>query len=133
MERYPGMHIGMHLVSFGKSGVTANKDKYHPSDGVLDPRVQLPRAKASVRTVPTWGERKTEGGVAGGVKSVRPVSKPVIPVWSLQSGKFGFRAREESQFVSCGRGSGGWYGESVGGQFAGRFSLSCSIRGWEES
>jgi hypothetical protein len=29
----------------------ANKDKYHPSDGVLEPRVQMPRAKASVRTV----------------------------------------------------------------------------------
>jgi hypothetical protein len=26
----------------------ANKDKYHPSDGVLEPRVQMPRAKASV-------------------------------------------------------------------------------------
>jgi hypothetical protein len=30
----------------------ANKDKYHPSSGVLEPRVQMPRAKASVRTVP---------------------------------------------------------------------------------
>jgi hypothetical protein len=30
----------------------ANKDKYHPFDGVLEPRVQMPRAKASVRTVP---------------------------------------------------------------------------------
>jgi hypothetical protein len=29
----------------------ANKDKYHPSDGVLEPRVQLPGAKASVRSV----------------------------------------------------------------------------------
>jgi hypothetical protein len=29
-------------------------------------------------------------------------------------GKFGFRAREESQFVSGGRGSGGWSGESTG-------------------
>jgi hypothetical protein len=29
----------------------ANKDKYHPSDGVLEPRVQMPRAKTSVRTV----------------------------------------------------------------------------------
>jgi hypothetical protein len=28
----------------------ANKDKYHPSDGVLEPHVQMPRAKASVRT-----------------------------------------------------------------------------------
>jgi hypothetical protein len=30
----------------------ANKDKYHPSSGVLEPRVQMPRAKASVRKVP---------------------------------------------------------------------------------
>jgi hypothetical protein len=51
----------------------ANKDKYHPSSGVLEPRVQMPRAKASVRTVPAWGERKAAGGVAGGVKPVRPV------------------------------------------------------------
>jgi hypothetical protein len=36
----------------------ANKDKYHPSNGALEPRVQMPRAKASVRTVPAWGERK---------------------------------------------------------------------------
>jgi hypothetical protein len=34
----------------------ANKDKYHPSNGVLEPCVQLPRAKASVRIVPAWGE-----------------------------------------------------------------------------
>jgi hypothetical protein len=33
-------------------------------------------------------------------------------------GKFGFRAREESRFVSGGRGSSGWSGESAGGQFA---------------
>jgi hypothetical protein len=50
--------------------------------------VQMPRAKASVRTVPAWGERKAAGGVAGGVK-------PVRPVWGLQSGRFGFHAREE--------------------------------------
>jgi hypothetical protein len=33
----------------------ANKDKYHPSNGVLEPRVQMPRAKAIVRTVSAWG------------------------------------------------------------------------------
>jgi hypothetical protein len=98
----------------------ANKDKYHPSSGVLEPRVQMPRAKAIVRTVLAWGERKSAGGVAGGVKPVRLVLEPVRPVWGLQSGKFGFLAREESQFVSGGRGSGGWSGESVGGQFARR-------------
>jgi hypothetical protein len=36
----------------------SNKDKYHPSNGVLEPRVQMPRAKASVRTVRAWGERR---------------------------------------------------------------------------
>jgi hypothetical protein len=29
----------------------ANKDMYHPSNDVLEPRVQMPRAKASVRIV----------------------------------------------------------------------------------
>jgi hypothetical protein len=43
----------------------ANKDKYHPSNGVLELRVQMPRAKAIVRTVPALGERKATGGVAG--------------------------------------------------------------------
>jgi hypothetical protein len=42
----------------------ANKDKYHPSDGVLEPRVQMPRAKVSVRTFRAWGERKAVGGAA---------------------------------------------------------------------
>jgi hypothetical protein len=51
----------------------ANKDKYHPSNGVLEPRVQMPRAKASVRTVPAWGERKATGGVVGRATPVRPV------------------------------------------------------------
>jgi hypothetical protein len=43
----------------------ANKDKYHSSNGVLEPRVQMPRAKASVRTVPAWGERKAVRVLAG--------------------------------------------------------------------
>jgi hypothetical protein len=42
----------------------ANKDKYHPFDGVLEPRVQMPRAKVSVRTVLAWGDRKVVGGAA---------------------------------------------------------------------
>jgi hypothetical protein len=51
----------------------ANKDKYHPSDGVLEPRVQMPRAKASVRIVRAWGERKAVGGAAAQATPVRPV------------------------------------------------------------
>jgi hypothetical protein len=33
----------------------ANKDKYHPSVGVLEPRVQMPRGNETVRTVRAWG------------------------------------------------------------------------------
>jgi hypothetical protein len=51
----------------------ANKDKYHPSNGALEPRVKMPRAKTSVRTVPAWGERKAAGGAAGRATLVRPV------------------------------------------------------------
>jgi hypothetical protein len=51
----------------------ANKDKYHPSNGVLEPYVQIPRDKASVRTVPAWEERKVAGRVAGRATPVRPV------------------------------------------------------------
>jgi hypothetical protein len=67
-----------------------NKDKYHPCSGVLEPRVQMPRDKASVRTVPAWGERKAAGGAAGGVKPVKPVLKSVRPAWSLQGASLVF-------------------------------------------
>jgi hypothetical protein len=57
----------------------------------------MPRTKASVRTIPAWGERKAATGVAGGVK-------PVRPVWRQQGGQFSFCAREESQLVAGSRG-----------------------------
>jgi hypothetical protein len=51
----------------------ANKDKYHSSNGVLEPRVQMPRAKAIVRTIQAWGEQKAARGVAGRATPVRPM------------------------------------------------------------
>jgi hypothetical protein len=51
----------------------ANKDKYHPSNGVLEPRVQMARAKAIVRTVLAWGDRKAAGSAADRATQVRPV------------------------------------------------------------
>jgi hypothetical protein len=51
----------------------AYKDKYHPSDGALEPRVQMPRAKASVRIVPACGEQKAVGGAARRATPVTPV------------------------------------------------------------
>jgi hypothetical protein len=96
----------------------ANKDKYHVSDGVLEPRVQMPKAKASVRTVRAWGERKAVGGAAAQVT-------PVTPVWStgqigagLDRQQFWFRARTGARVVSGRRGSGGWAEEFAGGQVA---------------
>jgi hypothetical protein len=101
----------------------ANKDRYHPSHGVTEPRIPLPMGKGFVRKVPAWGEKSAMGGrgPAGGVKPVRPILKPVRPVWRQQGDQFGFRARDESRLVAGGRGSGGWFGQLAGGEFAGRF------------
>jgi hypothetical protein len=98
----------------------ANKDKYHPSDGVLEPRVQMPRAKASVRTVSVWGERKAVGGAAGRATPVRPVRGTGQTGAGLDKQRFGVRARTGAGFGSGGRGSGGWAGEFAGGKFARR-------------
>jgi outer membrane biosynthesis protein TonB len=40
----------------------ANKDRYHPSHGVLEPRMPLPKGKGFVRKVPAWGEKSAMGG-----------------------------------------------------------------------
>jgi hypothetical protein len=76
-----------------------NKDKYHPSDDVLEPRVQMPRAKVSVRTVPAWGERKAVGGAAGRATPVRPVRGTGA---GLDRQQFGFRTRTGARFGSGG-------------------------------
>jgi hypothetical protein len=82
----------------------ANKDKYHPPNGVLEPRVQMPRAKASVRTVPVWGERTTTEGADGRATSVRPVRHTGQAGAGLDRQHFGFRARTDAKFGSGGRG-----------------------------
>jgi hypothetical protein len=98
----------------------ANKDKYHPPNGVLEPRVQMPRAKPSVRIVPTRGERKAVGGAAGRAALVRPVRGTGQTGAGLDRQRFGFRARTGARFGSGGRVSSGWAGEFAGGQFARR-------------
>jgi hypothetical protein len=85
----------------------ANKDKYHLSDGVLEPHVQMPRAKASVRTVRAWGERKVVGGAAAQVTPVRPVWGTGQTGAGLDRQQFGFRARTGARVVS--RGSWFWW------------------------
>jgi hypothetical protein len=94
----------------------ANKDKYHPSDGVVKPCLQMPRAKASARTVRAWGERKAVGGAAAQATPARPVRSTGQTGAGLDRQRFGFLARTGARFVSGGRGSGGWVGEFAGGQ-----------------
>jgi hypothetical protein len=73
-----------------------------------------------VRTVPAWGERKAAGGAAGRATSVRPVGHTDQTGAGLGRQRAGFCAQGESRFGSGSRGSGGWSGEFVGGQFARR-------------
>jgi hypothetical protein len=58
----------------------ANKDKYHPSNGVLEPHMQMPRVKVIVRTIHAWGERKVASGAAGRATPVDRCTTPVRPV-----------------------------------------------------
>jgi hypothetical protein len=92
-----------------------NKDKYHPSNGVLEPRVQMPRAKAGVRTVPAWGERKAVGGASGQATTVRPVRATGQTGAVLDRKQFGFHARTGAKFGSGGCGFGGLAGEFARG------------------
>jgi hypothetical protein len=88
----------------------ANKHKYHPSNSVLEPRVQIPRAKVIVRMVPAWTERKVAGSAAGRATLVRQVHHTDQTSAGLGRQESGFGALEEAQF-----GSGGWYEKSAGG------------------
>jgi hypothetical protein len=70
--------------------------------------VHMRKAKASVRTVPAWGERKAVGGAAGRATPVRPVRGTGQTGAGLDRQQFGFRARTGARLVSGGRGSGVW-------------------------
>jgi hypothetical protein len=98
----------------------ANKDKYHPSNGVLEPRMQMLRAKVIVRTVSTWRDQKVAGGAARRASPVKLVYSTSQTGAGLGRQRSGFRARTDARFGSSGHGSSGSYGEFAGGQFARR-------------
>jgi hypothetical protein len=60
----------------------ANKDRYHPSHGVPESCMSLPKGKGFVYTVPAWRDRRALGGdkAAGRGPPARPVRGPVRPV-----------------------------------------------------
>jgi hypothetical protein len=51
----------------------ADKDKYHPSNDVLQPDMQMPRSKAIVSTFLARRDRSMAGGAAGLAPPVRLV------------------------------------------------------------
>jgi hypothetical protein len=93
----------------------ANKNRYHPSNGVLEPHMPMLRAKVILRTVPAWGVRKVAGAATGRAPSVRLVHYIGQTGAGLDRQWVGFCAHEHAWFGSGGHGSGGWHGESVGG------------------
>jgi hypothetical protein len=80
--------------------------------------VQMPRARASVRTVRAWGEWKAVGGAAAQVTPVRSEWGTGQTAADVDRKQFGLRARTGARVVSGGRGSGGWAGEFAGGLVA---------------
>jgi hypothetical protein len=66
------------------------KDKYHLSNGVLEPRVQMARAKESVRTVPAWGEQKLQEVLLAGLHRSNRCATPVRPVQVCTDSTLGF-------------------------------------------
>jgi hypothetical protein len=82
--------------------------------------MQMPRAKAIVRTVPAWGDRKVAGGTAGRAPPVRLVHSTDQTGAGQDRQRFGFHACMDAWFSSGGRGSGGWHGKFAGDQFTRR-------------
>jgi hypothetical protein len=52
----------------------ANKDRYHPSHGVPEPRMPLPKGKGFVHKDPAWGYEKFRSRGGG-------LERAVIPAW----------------------------------------------------
>jgi hypothetical protein len=114
-----------------------NKDRYHPSHGVLKPHMPLPKGKGFVRKDPEWGDDRSCSRGGGLERAVRPArhggqtvstqGRAVRPAWQggqtgppQISGQFGFRGRDAGGFSFLGHGADGRYFESGGVEFAGR-------------
>jgi hypothetical protein len=50
----------------------AKKDRYHPSHGVPESRMPLPRGKAVVRSIPAWGDASSRARGGFLESAVRP-------------------------------------------------------------
>jgi hypothetical protein len=102
----------------------ANKDRYHLSHGVPEPRMPLPKGKGFVHKDPTWGDVRSRSRDGGLERAVRPArhggqtvsaqGRAVRPAWlggqtgpPQISGQFCFRGRDVGGFSSLGHGADG--------------------------
>jgi hypothetical protein len=85
----------------------ANKDRYHPSHGVPEPRMSLPKGKGFVYMVPTWRDRRASGGgkAAGRGPPARPVRVTGQTGARQIAGEFGFRGHNARGFSPLSRGN----------------------------
>jgi hypothetical protein len=105
----------------------ANKDGYHPSHGVPEPRMPLPKGKGSVRKVPAWRDERSRsrgGGLERVVSRPGMAVRPALPREGRSDrphqifGQFRFRGRDAGCFSSLGHGADGRHFESGGVEFA---------------
>jgi hypothetical protein len=103
----------------------ANKDRYHPSHGVPEPRMSLPKGKGFVYMVPAWRDRRASGGdkVAGRGPPARPVRVTGQTGARQIAGEFGFRGHDARGFSPFSRGIDGKHLEFGGVEFAGVLHL----------
>jgi hypothetical protein len=112
----------------------ANKDRYHPSHGVPEPRMPLPKGKGFVRKVSAWGDERSRSRGGGLEREARPARHgcQTSPTYGRAvrlallgsqtgppqiSGQFGFRGCDPSGFSSLGHAAGGRHFESGGVEF----------------
>jgi hypothetical protein len=82
----------------------ANKDRYHPSHGVPELRMPLPKGKVFVRTVLAWRDKRASGG---GKSVGRGPPDRLVRVTGQtgarqSAGELGFRGHDARGFSSLG-------------------------------
>jgi hypothetical protein len=99
-----------------------NKDRYHPSHGVPEPRMSQLKGKGFVYTVPAWRDRRASGGDKSA--SQGPPTRPVRVTGQTGArqiaGECGFPSRDARGFSPFSRGTDSKHLESGGVEFAGR-------------
>jgi hypothetical protein len=99
----------------------ANKDRCHPSHGVLESCMSLPKGKTFVYTVLAWRDRRALGGdkAASRGPPVRPVRVTSQTGARQIAGEFGFPGCDARGFSPFSHGTDGKHLEFGGVEFAG--------------